>query len=147
MDLKELKKFEDLTFNVNGKVLNKNSSSVTDTYSCDYINNMNNYSKKLFGAANNSNETITLVDEKISDYKFITVLSGYGDNVSCTTIPVIAFIGSYGTVCRQHVKTYNGYGYTSIKYIDDTSFIIRGAVEENTGTTGQDTTTLVYGIK
>ena len=108
---------------------------------------MNNYSKKLFGAANNSNETITLVDEKISDYKFITVLSGYGDNVSCTTIPVIAFIGSYGTVCRQHVKTYNGYGYTSIKYIDDTSFIIRGAVEENTGTTGQDTTTLVYGIK
>ena len=131
----------------NGKVLNKNSSSVTDTYSCDYINNMNNYSKKLFGAANNSNETITLVDEKISDYKFITVLSGYGDTVSCTTIPVIAFIGIKGNVCRQYVKTYNGYGFTSIRYIDDTSLIIRGAVEENTGTTGQDTTTLVYGIK
>ena len=26
----------------NGKVLNKNSSSVTDTYSCDYINNLHN---------------------------------------------------------------------------------------------------------
>lgn len=104
---------------------------------------------KLLGTANNTDTTITLSDDKLSNYKFIAVSSGYFSNKSTTLIPVILFKILDGfNVCRQYVKTYNGYGWTSVQYINDTSFKIYGAVKEMAnGSVGTDTITQVYGIK
>lgn len=62
-------------------------------------------------------------------------------------IPVALFkaSGTSEKQCCQYVKTYNGYGLTSISYVDDTSFKINGAVE--TTSTATDTFTYVYGVK
>ena len=51
----------------NGKVLNNNSSSVTDTYSCDYINKFDK--KVLYDNTNGSTEEIILNDS-IENYSF-----------------------------------------------------------------------------
>lgn len=103
---------------------------------------------KLLGSVNNEDKTITLSDDKLSNYKFLVVRSGYGKSYkSITMIPVALFkaSGTSEKQCCQYVKTYNGYGITSISYVDDTSFKINGAVE--TTSTATDTITYVYGVK
>lgn len=170
------------------KILNADSSSETDTYSCKYINDISvvvsptepttgekvwmqhtsnrntiyvkndngvyeEFMKKdefdcnLLGSVNNEDKTITLSNNNLSNYKFLVVRSGYGNYKSMTTIPVALFktLITSEKQCCQYVKTYNGYGITSISYVDDTSFKINGAVE--TSSTGTDTTTYVYGVK
>lgn len=102
---------------------------------------------KLLGSASNEDKTITLSNDKLSNYKFLIVSSGYGLYRSITMTPVtfLKYLGSSGKLCNQYVKTYNGYGFTSISYVDDTSFKINGAVITNSNPT--DTTTFVYGMK
>ena len=97
---------------------------------------------KSLGSANNQVVTITLKDSTLDDYRFLCVSSGWGYNKSIAIIPVSIFkyIGPSFLQCNQYVKTYSGSGYTNIQYVDDTSFIINGAV-------GADTVTTVYGIK
>ena len=102
---------------------------------------------KLLGSANNEDKTITLSNDKLSNYKFLVVRSGYVSYKSMTIIPVALFkaLGTSEKQCCQYVKTYNGYGITSISYVDDTSFKINGAVITDSNPT--DTTTFVYGVK
>ena len=102
---------------------------------------------KCLGVVNNEDKVINLNNDKLSNYDFLVVSSGYGLNKSITTIPAVLlmFLGSSGKLCTQYVKTYNGYGTTSISYIDDTSFKINGAVVTTSNPT--DTSTSVYGIK
>ena len=65
----------------NGKVLNKDSSSVTDTYSCDYINN--NVKWKSLGSTtggevitfpNDFNEILAMVKVDNNDGVFIPII-------------------------------------------------------------------------
>lgn len=102
---------------------------------------------KLLGSVNNEDKTITLSNDKLSNYKFLIVSSGYGLYRSIAIAPVtfLEYLGSSGKLCNQYVKTYNGYGITSISYVDDTSFKINGAVITDSNPT--DTTTFVYGVK
>ena len=102
---------------------------------------------KHLGTVNNKDEVITLKNDKLSNYDFLVVSSGYGLNRSITTVPVVLlqYLGDSGKLCTQYVKTYNGFGTTSISYIDDISFKINGAVITSSNAT--DTTTSVYGIK
>lgn len=104
----------------------------------------NNVSKNFIhlGGANNQVVTITLKDSTLDDYRFLCVSSGWGYNKSTTIIPVCIFklIGAGFLQCNQYVKTYSGSAYTNIQYVNDTSFIINGAV-------GADTITDVYAIK
>lgn len=57
----------------NGKVLNSNSSSVIDTYSCDYINKFDE--KVLFdGIGGNTNDSYTItLNDSINNYKYIEI--------------------------------------------------------------------------
>lgn len=105
------------------------------------INNINKNCINL-GGTNNETKTITLTNGTLNDYRFLCVSSGWGAQKSTTTIPVSVFklIGAGFEQCKQYVKTYNASAYTSIQYVNDTSFIINGAV-------GTDTVTDVYGIK
>lgn len=105
------------------------------------INNINKNCINL-GGSNNETKTITLTNGTLNDYRFLCVSSGWGTQKSTTTIPVSVFklIGAGFEQCKQYVKTYNASDYTSIQYVNDTSFIINGAV-------GTDTVTDVYGIK
>ena len=96
----------------------------------------------ILGETDNQEKTITLNNDSLSNYKFICVVSGYGYYKCSTTIPVALFKNfnnSYNQ-CMQYVKTYNSNAYTSINYINDTSFKINGNV-------GTDVITSVYGIK
>jgi hypothetical protein len=100
------------------------------------------------GVSNNANITITLSNDKLSNYKYIFVQSGYGGNLSSQIIPISIFSLSTTINYRQYVKTYNSYGFTSVRYIDDTHFNINGAVTEMPSSgTGTDTLTRVYGIR
>lgn len=126
---------------------NKAMSSVNKSIANLQEKNMKQENYKLLGSSNNTDITITLRDSKLSDYKFLVVDSGYADYRSITTIPVCVFksFASNKRQCNQYVKTYNGFGMTSISYINDTSLKINGAVI--TESTGTDTVTYVYGIK
>lgn len=106
---------------------------------------------KLLGGANNETHIVNLTDDKLSNYDFLLVSSGYTQkNVSNTIIATKLFeLLPNRNCCRQYVKTYNGYGFTSISYISDTSFQINGEVIEKSpsDSIGQDTTTFVYGLR
>lgn len=101
-----------------------------------------NQNYKQLAIVNNQDFQVNLTNDKLSNYKFLAVVSGYGNNKSTVTIPVCIFKSFVSSVkqCRQIVATYNSTGYTAISYINDTSFMIYGAC-------GTDTVTAVYGIK
>lgn len=101
-----------------------------------------NQNYKQLAIVNNQDFQVNLTNDKLSNYKFLAVVSGYGNNKSTVTIPVCIFKSFASSVkqCRQIVATYNSTGYTAISYINDTSFMIYGAV-------GTDTVTAVYGVK
>ena len=102
---------------------------------------------KILGTTTNSNETITLTNDKLSNYKFICVTAGYYPNETIITIPISVFSFSTSRKYRLHVKTYDSYGYVNVQYVNDTQFLINGAVEElPTGRVGTDVETRVFGI-
>lgn len=123
-------------------------NNIAPYLNAENLNNNFNYLENKFntvvelGSTDNEEKTIILNNDSLSNYKFICVVSGYGYYKCSTTIPVTLFKNfnnSYNQ-CMQYVKTYNSNAYTSINYIDDTSFKINGQV-------GTDVITTVYGIK
>ena len=99
------------------------------------------YEYEVIGEVSNANSIISL-KKNITNYDFLIVESGYGYSKSQTMIPVNIFInrGSSYNQCTQYVKTFNGYGVTSIKYVSETQIQINGEI-------GTDVITRVYGIK
>ena len=125
-------------------IVNSYSNSTTNGYSCDYINDLSDTrgTTKKLADVSNQEITITLVDDSLTNYKYILSVSGYGYHRSCTMLPMSIFrsLNSNFKQLNQYVKTYNSNAYTSVSYISDTQFKIYGAV-------GTDTTTQVWGIK
>lgn len=94
------------------------------------------------GYANNSIQTIHLQGDKLSNYDFLIIESGWGYYKSINSIPIFIFKRRNQDFlqCRFQVKTYDGERFVSLSYIDDTSFKINGDV-------GTDVQTAVYGAK
>lgn len=135
-------KSETILAEVENSLVSNSTVNAPSIYSVNEgINNINKNCINL-GGTNNETKTITLTNGTLNDYRFLCVSSGWGTQKSTTTIPVSVFklIGAGFEQCKQYVKTYNASAYTSIQYVNDTSFIINGAV-------GTDTITDVYGIK
>mgnify|MGYP002801100254 CR=1 FL=1 len=135
-------KSETILAEVENSLVSNSTVNAPSIYSVNEgINNINKNCINL-GGTNNETKTITLTNGTLNDYRFLCVSSGWGTQKSTTTIPISVFklIGAGFEQCKQYVKTYNASAYTSIQYVNDTSFIINGAV-------GTDTVTDVYGIK
>ena len=88
-----------------GKVLNSNSSSVTDTYSCDYINELHNYSEKerLVGTWHGRNLYRKVVN--------------FGPLPNTTTKSVAHNISDLGSIVNIEGRASNGTNFFPLPYI------------------------------
>lgn len=116
-----IKAFDDI--NVNGEVLNQQSNSQTDTYSCDYINSSFSNKMKVLWQNPNPNSEMAAgyeINLNSSDYDFIIWIAKYANNNNYNFSSISykgygCLISTIGAVSGNMIRR-------SLDYINDTKY-------------------------